>query len=125
MFVELVLTGMLAMGLTDMSNHQDIGELIQALTQGEKDCDAYMSAVKRLVALEKRAVPPLIDALASKDEELRSQAAVVLGQIGNAAAIPSLAKLVKQGGRLGVEALRAVCHIGGPEAATVIMVALA
>jgi HEAT repeat protein len=126
MFVQLMLTGTLVISQAGVSGQREIAQLIETLTQGEKrDWDAYMTAVDRLVALGQRAVPPLMDALASKDERLRAEAAGILGKIGDPAAIPGLAKLVKEGDTTRVDALRAIGQIGGAEAATVIMAALA
>ncbi len=74
------------------SDGKDIGVLIENLNA--QDVDVKADSVKTLVEAGKPAVGPLIQALDSKDPEIRENAAITLGKIKDERAIDPLIKLL-------------------------------
>jgi len=74
-------------------------ELVPALLDALADTDGGVRqlAAATLVKIGTDAVPPLVEALKSKDREKRANAAYVLGQLGEQAqeALPALARTLK------------------------------
>ncbi|MDY0130649.1 MAG: HEAT repeat domain-containing protein, partial [Methanosarcina vacuolata] len=74
------------------SDEKDIEALIENLNA--QDVDVKADSIKTLVEAGENAVGPLIQALDSKDPEIRENAAITLGKIKDERAIDPLIKLL-------------------------------
>ncbi len=92
--LALYATGKVCPGTGEKSNHKDertSEELIEKLKKGDKKA-AIILGEKRVT----EAVGLLVKALESDDYELRLEAALALGKIGDPSAIPHLVELMKK-----------------------------
>ena len=64
-------------------------------TQGPENQSTVARAIATLTAMDRDACVPLITALATKDDVLKTRVAGVLGQLGDARAVPSLVALLE------------------------------
>ena len=95
------------------SDEQDIEVLIENFN--EQDVDIKADSVKALVEAGEPAVGPLIQALDSKDPEIRENAAITLGKIKDERAIDPLIKLLTdEEWEVESASTNALVEIGGP-----------
>lgn len=101
-----------AVSLGTLRSSRAVEPLLGVVTEGDPFLRTYPLKKDALAALgkigDRRAVPSLVALLRSRPwffrrrgEELRCQAAAVLGQIGEPALLPLLGSLAAKGGRLG------------------------
>ncbi|AKB50838.1 putative lyase [Methanosarcina barkeri str. Wiesmoor] len=103
------------------SDEQNIEALIENFN--EQDVDVKADSVKALVEAGKPAVGPLIQALDSKDLEIRENAAITLGKIKDERAIDPLIKLLTdEEWEVESAATNALVEIGEPAAEPLIKI---
>ncbi|MGD1086529.1 MAG: HEAT repeat domain-containing protein [Verrucomicrobiota bacterium] len=97
----------------------------EALVRGLEQTQTLSQAWKDLLNMGDRAVPALIAGLQSTNQEIRSYAASLLGEIKSEKEIAPLVKLSRsQDSSVSSQALVALGSIGGPQAAEAIIAAM-
>lgn len=119
---DLLLRHLAAVSLGALRSSRAVEPLLAVVTEGDLFLRTFALKRDALAALgkigDRRAVPSLVALLGSRrwfsrrrGEELRCQAAAVLGQIGEPALLPLLGSLAARGGRLGAACGAAVTAI--------------
>ncbi len=80
-----------------------------------------VKAVWKLQAEGPSAIPALVNALDHPEQDVRCAALWVLGNIGDASALPTLSRIALSNDPLNSAACQAVGRIGGPDAATCLL----